>query len=85
MARTAASAQISSLVTSGGPVSVSGLLRSHTRPATASPAAAQTMAALAIRTIPYVVVTRELSGTSTSAEITPVMSTSEKSHAAAVA
>jgi hypothetical protein len=42
-----------------------------------------TIAALTTTTIPYAVVSRDPSGTSTSAEATPVATTKAKSHAAA--
>src|SRR5258708_10236990 len=85
-ARTPASVPDSSLVASAGPAPGWGRRRSHLRPASASAAATATSADLIISTRPYLVVTRSLSGcTSTRAEITPVTTTTASSHPAALA
>src|SRR5712671_3268529 len=81
-ASTAASAPDSTRVTRAGPAPAAGRRRSHSRPASARPAATATMAALIASTRPYQVVNRSGSGTSSSASVTPVATTRVNSHAA---
>src|SRR5579859_2922356 len=85
-ASTPASVPDSTRVASAGPAPGAGRCRSHSRPATASPAATATSPALISSTRPYPVVNKSLSGcTSTRAEITPLTTTTANSHAAALA